>query len=96
MAIKINPDEMRNIATQFNGKMESLQTLIGDMETLTNTLCAGWEGQASAGYQSRFDTIKNNFNNQMVPLVDEIVQNLNTVANEMEQFDAEIGAKFGG
>lgn len=95
MAIKINPDEMRGIATQFGKKFEAMDGLINDMEGLTQQLVAGWEGSASKGYQNRFDTIKTNFRTQMLPLVDEIVQNLNTVADEMEAFDNEIGAKFG-
>lgn len=96
MAIKINPDEMRGIASDFNTTMGELNDLINKMQGLTNTLVAGWEGAASQGYQTRFTTIKDNFNNKMVPLVNEIVQNLTTVANEMEQFDTDIGAKFGG
>ena len=96
MAIRIDPGEMRNIATQFGNAMEEMNGLIDTMQGLTDTLVSGWEGQASIGYQNRFTTIKNNFKNQMVPLVDEIVKNLGTVANEMEQFDKDIGSKFGG
>lgn len=96
MAIKINPDEMRSIANDFDTAMGDLNDLIIRMQGLTDTLVAGWEGEASRGYQTRFTTIKDNFNNNMVPLVDEIVKNLNTVANEMEQFDRDIGSKFGG
>ena len=96
MAIRINPDEMRGIANQFGNKAEALTGLIGEMEALTSELMAGWEGKASEGYYNRFQTIKDNFNNQMRPLVDEIVANLNTVANEMEAFDQEINSKFGG
>lgn len=96
MAIRINPDEMRGIAGQFDTALQDLNALISRMEGLTTTLVEGWEGKASEGYKTRFDTIKDNFTNQMAPLVDEIVKNLNTVANEMEQFDKDIGSKFGG
>jgi WXG100 family type VII secretion target len=86
---------MRGIASQFGNKAEALDALISEMDGLTQQLVAGWEGSASVGYQNRFNTIKTNFQTQMRPLVDEIIQNLNTVANEMEAFDSEIGAKFG-
>lgn len=96
MDIKLNPDEMRGIATQFDTAKEDLTDLINKMQGLTDTLVAGWEGEASRGYQERFKTIKDNFTNQMVPLVEEISKNLTTVANEMEDIDRKIGAQYGG
>lgn len=96
MDIKLNPDEMRGIATQFDTAKEDLTGLINKMQGLTDTLVAGWEGEASRGYQERFKTIKDNFTNQMVPLVEEISKNLTTVANEMEDIDRKIGAQYGG
>lgn len=96
MAIKINPDEMRGIATEFDNKMVDFDALMNALQGLTDRLVSGWEGAASDGYQQRFTTIKEHVDKQMKDLVDEIVKNLNTVANEMEQFDKDIGSKFGG
>ena len=89
--IRITPDQMRVRANEYRAEADTVQGVIGKMDSLLNTLQGEWEGAASRAYATRFGELRPGFVKAR-ELIDEIARALDNTAASIEDTDAQIAA----
>lgn len=89
--IRITPDQMRVRANEYRVEADTVQGVIGKMDSLLNTLQGEWEGAASRAYATRFGELRPGFVKAR-ELIDEIARALDNTAASIEDTDAQIAA----
>ena len=56
--IRITPDQMRERATQYRNEADTVNGVIGKMDSLLQQLQGEWEGEASRAYGERFGQLR--------------------------------------
>ena len=59
--IRITPDQMRERATQYRAEADTVNGVIGKMDSLLQQLQSEWEGAASESYAARYQELKPGF-----------------------------------
>ena len=91
--IRMTPETMRTRAGEYTKQAETLQQIIGKMDTLLTNLQAEWEGDASQAYAARFKELRPGFV-KAKNLIDEITTALKSTAKIVEETDKSIAGKF--
>ena len=91
--IRITPDQMREKANQYRAQAETVNGVIGKMDTLLQELQAEWEGSASESYAVRYGELKPGFV-KAEALIREIATALDSTAKIVEETDASIANQF--
>ena len=55
--IRITPDQMRERATQYRAEADTVNAVIGKMDSLLQQLQSEWEGAASESYAARYQDL---------------------------------------
>jgi len=93
--IRISPEVMRGRAAEYRTEGEKVNEVIGRLDTLLSNLQSEWEGEASNSYAARYQELKPAFT-QAETLIGEIATALDTIANTLEQTDAQIASSLKG
>ena len=91
--IRITPDQMRERANQYRAEADTVNGVIGKMDTLLQTLQGEWEGSASESYATRYQELKPGFM-KAEELIREIATALDATARIVEETDSEIANQF--
>ena len=91
--IRITPDQMRQRANQYRNEADTVNGVIGQMDSLLGMLQAEWEGSASESYAARYAELKPGFL-KAEELIREIAQALDSTAQIVEETDSNIAAQF--
>jgi WXG100 family type VII secretion target len=86
--IRINYQEMRAVASDFQQQSESAQQIIQSLNSRTQQLMAGWEGVAEQAFMQELDSCNQRL--RRVPeMLQQISQALRNTANRIEQAEEE-------
>ena len=91
--IRITPDQMRQRAGQYRNEADTVNGVIGSMDSLLGQLQAEWEGAASESYAQRYAELKPGFQ-KAEELIREIAQALDSTARIVEETDSSIASQF--
>lgn len=92
--IKLTPEELRQSATKYT---EGSQTIDDVLNTLTHeqdNIASNWDGQAFDKFEQQFDELKPKIQ-EFSQLLDDINQQLVSVADTLEQTDQDIASQIG-
>ena len=93
--IRITPDQMRERATQYRTEADTVNGVIGKMDSLLQALLGEWEGSASESYAARYQELKPGFV-KAEELIREIASALDATAQIVEETDQGIASQFRG
>lgn len=93
--IRITPDQMRTRATQYRNEADTVNGVIGKMDSLLQQLQSEWEGEASTAYAGRYQELKPGFV-KAEELIREIAAALDSTAKIVEETDVTIANKLRG
>ena len=93
--IRITPDQMRDRANQYRNEADTVNGVIGQMDSLLSALQGEWEGAASESYAARYQELKPSFM-KAENLIREIAAALDSTARIVEETDSNIASQFGG
>ena len=91
--IRITPDQMRERANQYRNEAETVNGVIGKMDSLLQALQGEWEGSASESYAARYLELKPGFQ-KAEALIREIATALDSTARIVEETDSSIASQF--
>ena len=91
--IRITPDQMRERATQYRNEADTVNGVIGKMDSLLQQLQGEWEGSASESYAARYAELKPGFM-KAEELIREIAAALDSTARIVEETDSSIASQF--
>lgn len=91
--IRITPDQMRERANQYRGEADTVNGVIGKMDSLLQQLQTEWEGSASESYAVRYGELKPGFM-KAEELIREIASALDSTAKIVEETDSSIANQF--
>lgn len=91
--IRITPDQMREKANQYRAEADTVNGVIGKMDTLLEQLQSEWEGAASESYAVRYGELKPGFM-KAEELIREIATALDATAKIVEDTDSNIANQF--
>ena len=91
--IRITPDQMRERANQYRNEAETVNGVIGKMDSLLQALQGEWEGSASESYAARYQELKPGFQ-KAEALIREIATALDSTARIVEETDSSIASQF--
>jgi len=87
--IRITPDQMRDRAKQYRTEADTVNGVIGRMDSLLDALMSEWEGASSEAYAARYQELKPGFK-KAEELIREIATTLEAAARIIEETDGEI------
>jgi len=86
--IKVTPEQVRNVATQFAQAGQQSQQMIANLNKTINTMQPEWEGMTAQKFYQDFQT----WNTQMmkyVEMLNSINKQLNDIATRFAQADGQ-------
>ncbi|MFI3201055.1 MAG: WXG100 family type VII secretion target [Eubacteriales bacterium] len=92
--IRMNPEQMEGMASEFNSRCEEFNQVVSTMKTMVNTLCEEWSGQSSQAFYDQFVSLEPSFA-ATSELITTIAQQLRETSSIMQSTDQEIASKFG-
>lgn len=92
--IRITPTQMRSRANEYRTQAQTVQDVIGRMDTLLRELQGEWEGASSRAYAARFAELRPGFV-RAKDLIDEIARALDATATALEETDAQLASSMG-
>ncbi len=93
MSIRIEPNEVRNLADQYSQQAQVVDGVNGTMNSLLVQLQEVWEGESAKAYAARFEELKPGFQKAM-ELIEEIAGELKDTAQRMEEADITAAQKW--
>ena len=93
--IRITPDQMRERAKQYRNEADTVNGVIGKMDSLLQTLQSEWEGSSSEAYAARYQELKPGFV-KAEELIREIASALESTARIIEETDQSIANQYRG
>ena len=91
--IRITPDQMRARAGEYRNQADTVNGVIGKMDSLLGQLQAEWEGATSESYAARYQELKPGFM-KAEELIREIATALDSTARIVEETDTSIANQF--
>ncbi len=91
--IRISPDQMREKASMYRVEADTVNGVIGKMDSLLQQLQGEWEGSASESYAARYQELKPGFQ-KAEELIREIASALDATAKNVEETDNNIASQF--
>ncbi len=91
--IRITPDQMRERANQYRVEADTVNGVIGRMDSLLQQLQSEWEGSASESYAIRYKELEPGFK-KAEELIREIAAALDSTARIIEETDSSIASQF--
>lgn len=92
--IRITPEELRSVATQFKSSHDDAQAMIQRLSSTVDGLNASWDGIASNRFYQNFELWRGKMT-EFTGLLDEINHALVEIAERFEQADMQTGVGGG-
>jgi len=90
--IRISPDQVRGVASQFRGKSQESGTMAQQLTSAVNGMQAEWEGMAAQKFYSDFTQWQQQMT-KYVDLLNGIASQLDSIANTIEQTDQQLAGR---
>ena len=91
--LKVEPDKLKSTAASFQATGNQIKSLTDQMTSVVEGLSANvWTGEAAATYIKKFQGLQDDIA-KMIRMVNEHVTDLNEMASQYEQAEAEVIAK---
>jgi WXG100 family type VII secretion target len=84
--IRINPEEVDQVAKEFRAKGQESQQIIQTLDSRINNLAGNWDGHTKDRFMQDFAEAKKNMQN-FVQLLDNISNALTQIATKFRQTD---------
>lgn len=93
MAIKVELEELRDEADDFGNKAEEQQSLIDECTAAVEGLADIWEGSSQEAFLTQWEGLAPELE-KAVELLEQIKEQLNGVADTMEETDEEMASQM--
>ncbi|MFC3928544.1 WXG100 family type VII secretion target [Streptococcus caprae] len=93
--IKLTPQELRDSAVKYINGSQSVHDVLSILRTEQEIIASNWSGTAFDSFEIQFNELAPNIE-QFAQLLEDINQQLNSVANIIETTDADIVAQIPG
>ncbi|MFC0232601.1 WXG100 family type VII secretion target [Vagococcus entomophilus] len=93
--IKLTPDELRTSAQKYTNGSQSIHEVLQSLTQEQNTIRDNWEGNAFTSFDNQFQELTPKIQ-EFAELLEQINQQLNKVADIVEQTDQDIASQIGG
>lgn len=92
--IKLTPEELRQSATKYTQGSQSIDDVLNTLTNEQNIIADNWDGQAFDRFEQQFNELKPKIQ-EFSQLLDDINQQLVSVADTLEQTDQDIASQIG-
>lgn len=93
--IKLTPQELRDSAVKYTNGSETVLGVLQTLRTEQGIIADNWSGTAFDSFESQFNELSPKIE-QFAQLLEDINQQLNSVANIIEETDSNIAAQIPG
>jgi WXG100 family type VII secretion target len=93
--IKLSPDELRDSAIKYENGSEEIAQILKSLESEQNTIKENWEGDAFDSFDQQFTELAPKIT-EFSELLHDIREQLDRVADIIEQTDADIASQIRG
>ncbi|GHS88013.1 ESAT-6-like protein [Actinomycetota bacterium] len=93
--IKLSPDELRTSAEKYSSGSEEIQQILSDLTQEQGVIRDNWEGSSFESFDEQFTELSPKIQ-QFAELLQDIREQLHSVAEIIEQTDADIAAQIRG
>lgn len=93
--IKLTPDDLRTSAVKYADGSREIAEILKTLKTEQGVISENWEGDAFASFDEQFTELEPKIE-QFSELLQSINEQLISVANIIEETDAEIASKIRG
>lgn len=93
--IKLTPDELRTSAQKYTQGAQTVTEVLNSLTNEQQVISENWEGTAFQSFDNQFNELSPKIR-EFSELLEEINQQLNKVADIVEQTDADIASQIGG
>lgn len=87
--LNVSSDKLISTANEFNGTMNQVRTITGNMCDVVNGLSGKWEGDASSKYIQKFNMLQDDIQ-KLANMINEHVTDLNAMAANYEAVEQDI------
>jgi WXG100 family type VII secretion target len=91
--IKLSPEELRTSAGKYAEGSEGIEQILSDLTREQAVICENWEGDSFASFDEQFTELSPKIQ-QFAELLQDIREQLFSVAEIIEQTDADIAAQI--
>lgn len=91
--IQATPDQLRTTGTQFVTHGGDIDTILKQLDTLKDQMIEMWKGASSEAFVNEYEELRPSFTN-FVKLIDGVGQQIQSVANALEQADSDIAGQI--
>lgn len=92
--IRVTPEELERVASQFNYEGGNLEDLLGRIHGLMySQLDGAWEGEAKAAFFEQYEELEPSFQ-KMRELLNDIYMQLDSTADALRSADADIASQI--
>lgn len=84
--IRVTPEEVNQVATQFRNASQQSQEMVNRLQQTMNSLQPNWEGLAQQRFYGEYEQWRNSMT-QFVQLLANIAQQLDQIAERFRQAD---------
>lgn len=91
--IRLNAEGLTQASSQLKGQGNELETLIGQMQRVIDSLQDSWEGDAAVAYGEQFHSLRPGLD-QTRQLVQDIAVQIDQTLQAAQELDANIASKL--
>ena len=84
--IAITPEQVHDVANQFNGVSQQSEQVVNRLEATVSNLAATWEGMAKQRFYGDYETWRSSMRG-FVQLLNQVSQELHTIADRFSAAD---------
>lgn len=92
--IKLSPSELRTSAQKYTEGSQQVNEILQKLQSEQNTISSNWEGSGFESFDAQFSALKPKVS-EFAELLEQINQQLNQVAQIMEETDQNISSAIG-
>jgi len=93
--INLTPGQLEDLGGEVKNVGTSVETLLGELATIINSIGAGWDGLAKDAYASSYSSMKETLN-QLPGIVDGLGQQVIIAAQAFAQAEKGVSGAIGG
>lgn len=82
--LKVDPQNLMNTATEFNGIGSQIKGLTQEMMSIIKSMNSIWQGEAATAYSTKFNALQDDMD-RMDRMIQEHVKDLNDMAQRYKQ-----------
>lgn len=93
--IKLTPDELRTSATKYTQGSQSVNDVLTSLTNEQAVIAENWDGSAFDAFEQQFNELSPKVS-QFAELLEQINQQLNSVASNLEEVDSNMASQISG